>query len=152
MLEKVFANDLKEIQEMIEQEFPYVKKPKEKLESKIDNPFFFLFKKTVEGKLAGFIEIEVLEENKFLRLNGITIHPVFRKKGIGKQLLKKTIDFLREKKFETIFLLVKKENAIAIKLYESQGFAWVRTLPEKIDNAIVEEYKLEFDTAVHGVH
>ncbi|MBU0636191.1 GNAT family N-acetyltransferase [Candidatus Micrarchaeota archaeon] len=152
MLEKVLQNDLKAIQALIEQEFPYVKKPKEKLESKLNNPFFFLYKKTIENQLVGFIEFEVLGEKKEVRLNALAILPSFRNQGIGKQVLEEGIQKMQEKGFERIWLWVKQENQIARELYENQGFVWVRALPKKIDNAMVEEYKLEFEKEWHGVH
>lgn len=143
MILTVSLNDVPVLQKLIGQEFPYIKKPKEQLGSRIQNPFFFLFKIEQNKKLAGFCEIEVLEENKTVRLNALAILPEFRKKGLGNQLLKEILQFLKEKKFETIWLLVKRENKIARKMYEKKGFQWNRALPKKIDNAIVEEYRLE---------
>lgn len=143
MIQLVAPNDFLAIQKLIEKEFPYVKKPGEQLESRIQNPFFFLFKIEREKKLAGFCEIEALEENKTVRLNALAILPEFRKKGLGNQLLEAILEFLKEKKFETVWLLVKKENKIAQQMYKKNGFVWIQTLPKKIDNAVVEEYKLE---------
>ena len=143
MIFAVSLNDVPVLQKLIGQEFPYIKKPREQLKSRIQNPFFFLFKIESSQKLAGFCEIEVLEENRTVRLNALAILPEFRKKGQGNQLLKETLQFLKEKKFETVWLLVKRENKIAQQLYKKNGFEWQQTLPKKIDNAVVEEYKLE---------
>lgn len=145
MIQSLSPSDVSSIQKLIEKEFPYIKKPKEQLESRIQNPFFFLFKTEQNKKLAGFCEIEILEEGKIVRLNALAVLPEFRKKGLGKKLLKAVLEFLKEKKFETVWLLVKRENRIARKMYKKQGFKRIQTLPNPIDNAVVEEYKLELN-------
>ncbi len=152
MIQPVVPSDFAAIQKIIEKEFPYLKKPGQQLESKTSNPFFFLFKITHEKKLAGFCEIEVLEEGKTVRLNALAVLPENRKKGFGNQLLRETIWFLKEKKFETVWLLVKSENKIARKMYEKNGFEWQQTLPKPIDNAVVEEYKLELKKTGKNPH
>jgi ribosomal protein S18 acetylase RimI-like enzyme len=152
MMQRVSISDVPVLQKLIQKEFPYIKKPKEQLESRIQNPLFFLFKIENGKKLAGFCEIEVLEENKIARLNALAVLPECRKKGLGNQLLQAVLRFLQERGFETIGLLVKSKNKIARSLYEKNGFAWIQTLPKPIDNATVEEYKLELQKkALSGV-
>lgn len=143
MLQAITLEDLPAIQKLIEEEFPYIKKPLEQLEKKIENPLFFLFKVSQQQVLAGFCEVEILEENKSVRINGLAVFPAFRKKGFGGQLLQNVVSFLKEQQFETIWLLVKQKNRIARKLYEKEGFQHMRTLPKKIDYSTVEEYALE---------
>ena len=43
-------------------------------------------------------------------------------KGLGKKMLKKLLIVAEEKKVNSIFLSVDKDNAVAIKLYEKFGF------------------------------
>jgi ribosomal protein S18 acetylase RimI-like enzyme len=139
----VTPNDFSVIQQLIEKEFPYIQKPRQQLEAKINNPFFFLFKIVHGKKFAGFCEIEVLMEKQVCRLNALAVLSEYRKKGLGNRLLKEVLGFLKKEGFETVWLLVKSENRIARKMYEKNGFKWNQTLPKKIDNSVVEEYKLE---------
>ena len=152
MIERVTMEDMRFIRELVEKEFPYVKKTGQKIESKIDNPHFFLFKISEQGRFAGFVEIEVLEEHTEVRLNGLAIIPEYREKGLGKKLLHETIEFLRGEDFEIVWLLVKRTNTVARTLYEKEGFNWVQTLPQQIDNAVVEEYCLELKTEKDSQH
>lgn len=46
----------------------------------------------------------------------------FRGKGYGKMLIKKAIKLAKERKVDSIELVVNKNNKIAKKLYEQAGF------------------------------
>lgn len=142
MIETATQTDLPEIQALIEQEFPYLQKPKETLAKKITDPKYTLFVIRQASQFAGFSETEELKKNKSIRLNALAIHPDYRKKGLGQQLLQFTLGFLRTKQFETVEILVKRNNTIARELYEKNGFAWKDTFPQYIDRSVVEEYEL----------
>src|SRR3989344_7435367 len=115
-IEPVFPLDALALKPLIEREFPYIKEPLEQLETRIQNPFFFLFKISNANHPAGFCEWEKIGE-KTVRLNALAILPKERNNGFGKQLLEHSISFLKQNGFENASLLVKKQNAIARALY-----------------------------------
>ncbi|MFH0955133.1 MAG: GNAT family N-acetyltransferase [Candidatus Micrarchaeota archaeon] len=134
--------DVEPVQELIATEFPYLRNPRLQVQAKLNLPAFFLFKIEREKKLAGFIELEKLAA-KIVRLNGLAVFPRFRKKGVGTELLKESILFLKQNRFEKVELLVKRENKVAQKMYQKAGFVWVSTLEKEIDDAVVDEYALQ---------
>ncbi len=69
---------------------------------------------------AGFLGIWD-EENKIHVIN-VTVHPQYRRKGIGRHLVAFAINYAKEKGKKEIYLEVRKTNIFAIKLYESMGF------------------------------
>lgn len=144
-MQRVEKKDIPIIEKLVQTEFSYVKKPKQQLESKINNPFFFLFKIVHQNQFAGFIEFEVLEENAVIRLNGLAVLRALRNKKLGSRLLHDSLIEIKQHGFQTVFLLVKQQNAIAKKMYEHEGFRFSQTLPKPIDNAIVDEYQLAFE-------
>ncbi|MFW9983057.1 MAG: GNAT family N-acetyltransferase [Candidatus Thorarchaeota archaeon] len=58
-------------------------------------------------------------------LEAIGIHPKFRRKGLGKILLRKSIEVLRSQNAQNFSLGVDTANSPAIKLYERFGFETV---------------------------
>ena len=139
-------NDIDEILEIENQSFP---KPWSiaLFEKELDNPFSFSFvarlnKKdsskpsttfvrvggtarvghsdVVLGKLIGYIVIWLVAEESHV-LN-IAVHPDYRRKGIGKRLIKFIMDFLLNKSTRAVYLEVRKSNTAAQKLYRGLGF------------------------------
>ncbi|TCK03448.1 ribosomal protein S18-alanine N-acetyltransferase [Phorcysia thermohydrogeniphila] len=72
------------------------------------------------GRVVGYLIAWVV--GKTCDVNRIAVLPAFRRRGVGKELLKKLLDILREEGVEEVFLEVRKSNIPAIKLYESFGF------------------------------
>ncbi len=58
----------------------------------------------------------------------ISVAPEFRRQGIGRRLLRFTIEFMEQACVSVIFLEVRRTNHAAIKLYKDYGFeeAYVR--------------------------
>lgn len=74
----------------------------------------------INGQTAGFLGI--WDEEKKIHIINITVHPEYRRKGIGKNLLAFAVNYAKEKGKKEIYLEVRKTNISAIKLYESMGF------------------------------
>ncbi|MGH4119250.1 GNAT family N-acetyltransferase [Clostridium sp.] len=55
-------------------------------------------------------------------INTLGIAPVFQNKGLGKALIVKCIEKLRERKIDQIKLLVITTNYVAVKMYRDSGF------------------------------
>ena len=78
------------------------------------------FKLTVDDTLAAFaITQTVLDE---ATLFNIAVHPIFQRRGLGRELLEHLIAELESRGILTLWLEVRQSNAPAIALYESLGF------------------------------
>lgn len=53
---------------------------------------------------------------------GIIIHPTYRNRGFGKEMLISAIDYCRKEKCKKIRLTVDKDNIVAKKMYLKAGF------------------------------
>lgn len=134
-------SDSKEIVSMILEEFPYAKISSEKLAKKMKRKAIRVFKAVENEKIIGFLELEKLDSNT-ARINGISVKPEMRGKGLGKKILEYGIDFLKGKKIKRILLMVKQSNTEAKKLYSEMGFRFMGMLENKIDNDTIEELEL----------
>lgn len=69
----------------------------------------------------------------------ISVDPEWRRLGIGRRLLRFTLDFMEERHVTVIFLEVRRSNRPAIKLYEDYGFVtvYVRKLYYGDEDAMV---------------
>ncbi len=142
MIKPVVDSDLPEIISMINREFPYVSISIEKIREKIRKKKIFVFKAVEGEKLLGFIEAEMLEAG-LARINGLTVKPSERNRGIAGKLLDHMIRFLHGKNVRRIMLLVKQKNEEAKKLYGQKGFKFMGLYRREIDQAIVEEMELD---------
>ena len=70
--------------------------------------------------IIGFLTAQRIIDN--FEINSFFISPSFRRKGVGKKLLKKFIKNCTEKNIKTIFLEVMQSNTTAIKLYKKFRF------------------------------
>ncbi len=78
---------------------------------------------TLAGKFAGAIAIDGNQENnEEARLRWLIVTPEFQGKGIGKALLRKSIEFCKEASYKRIYLWTFKGLEPARYLYESEGF------------------------------
>jgi ribosomal-protein-alanine N-acetyltransferase len=86
------------------------------LNNEIAQNWVYLENNIIKGYIFGWnIEDEY-------HLNNIAVHPVFRKKGIAKEILTFCITNLKKEKVKTIYLEVNTRNLPAIQFYLSFGF------------------------------
>lgn len=92
--------------------------------------FLFAFDKE---RIVG---IRVLYANDMLTKSAhgllLSILPEYQGLGIGRQMYLQTIEFLKQREMDRIFLFVHYENIRAIKLYKSLGFKEISTELPKI--------------------
>ena len=90
--------------------------------SEIKSGFSDFFGAFSEEKLAGYIGGRTIcgETEIF----NVAVSPEFRRNGIGKALIEKFIEAVREKETQVIFLEVRTSNLGAISLYEKAGFVF----------------------------
>ena len=132
--------DVPRILKIVQKEFPYKNFEEERFHERVLQPSVFVFK-AVEGKqLAGFIDIEFMDEQTG-RITALSVMERFRGKKIGKKLVEFAIDFFKKQACERIVLLVAKENETAKKVYSEAGFKKTKDL-EKIGGKEAEEMEL----------
>ncbi|MCB2294697.1 GNAT family N-acetyltransferase [Clostridium algoriphilum] len=86
---------------------------------RLDNTFISYLAE-LKGEIIGKIHISVIDNEGFIY--GFGVLPYFRGKGYGREILNITMNILKEKNIENIFLDVATENKSALDLYESCGF------------------------------
>ncbi|MGY5861462.1 MAG: GNAT family N-acetyltransferase [Candidatus Thorarchaeota archaeon] len=77
-----------------------------------------------DGAIVGFILV-VSRSDDEEHLESIGVHPMFRRKGLGKTLLGKSTEVLRGQKVQSFTLGVDPVNIPAVRLYEKFGFKTV---------------------------
>jgi ribosomal protein S18 acetylase RimI-like enzyme len=132
------SNDISWIDNVIKNEFPYTEFSESDISSKLNNSNFCLWCAYKGNIPLGFVEGQFFEETKECRLNAVFVEDSFREKGIGTALVKKIVRECMKRNVPRMFLLVKKENAVAKKLYEKSGFVF-----EKIHDKIIEGSEVE---------
>lgn len=58
-------------------------------------------------------------------ISNVVVAPAFRRRGIARQLMEAAMDFVAARGAAWAFLMVRRENQAAIRLYETLGFAEV---------------------------
>lgn len=122
LIEPISKNDIPLVAENILREFPYTEVTSERLAAKLAGKKFFIFKITFEGKLAAFIDFEILQTGVG-RIRGVVVIEKHRRKGFAKKLVSFAIERLwNEFHCKKIILTVSKDNHAALRIYASFGF------------------------------
>ncbi|MCS7017245.1 MAG: ribosomal protein S18-alanine N-acetyltransferase [Gemmatales bacterium] len=95
-------------------------------------------------QLVGFIVYE-LQKSQMVMLN-LAVHPQFRRRGIGRQLVERLISKLTQQRRDKITLEVRERNLPAQLFFKALGFHAVRVLreyyPDTGEDAYVMQYHL----------
>lgn len=139
MISKVEEKDVPALERLISKEFAYKGLDRQKILERMKSPEIMIFKKTTEGKLVGFVELDMKGGEAFMNAVGVT--EGHRGKGFGKELVEYAADFAREHGFQKIGLFVKKGNEKAKALYSKIGFRFVKYHRKVIDGSVVEVWE-----------
>ncbi len=71
-------------------------------------------------KIVGFLGVWSEEEK--LHIVNIAVHPSYRKRGVGSQLMEFAVSIAKKSRKKEIYLEVRKTNFVAQKLYKKYGF------------------------------
>ncbi|MBW9154022.1 GNAT family N-acetyltransferase [Clostridium estertheticum] len=112
----------------------YFGKPLNEIDDKedVENSFiqqgdnFISYMALLKEVIIGKVHISIINKEGFIY--GFGVLPVFRGKGYGRIVLLATLDILKEKGADNIFLEVESQNKNAIGLYESCGFEEVSVM------------------------
>lgn len=87
------------------------------------NPVSNFYILEIQDKLAGYVIFWIFKEEAHIA--NVAVHPEYRHKGYGEQLLNWVIHFCRRKGVEKISLEVNEINDTALQLYTKTGFTQV---------------------------
>ena len=104
-----------------------------------------VFAKKTGSELAGFIEIEMIEN--LARINALSVQEKHRNMGFAKELLEHALDYIRKAQAEKVVLLVKTTNERAKKLYQQSGFEFIGMHDKPIDGSQVEIWEKDLSQA-----
>jgi len=90
------------------------------------NDNFISYMAELHQKIIGKIHISIIDNEGFIY--GFGVLPNCRGKGYGREILMSTLDVLKKKGVDNIFLEVATENKNALGLYESCGFQQVSVM------------------------
>ena len=95
--------------------------------SELTNPLSLWVVATDAGRVVGYVGSQsVLDEADMMNL---AVLPAYRRRGIGKELVCRLTDELRNKKIHSLMLEVRASNDSAIALYCNLGFCQVGCRP-----------------------
>ena len=83
---------------------------------------------TLAGRMAGYSS--AVADAKRAELVSIAVHPRYRRRGVARALINRTLALLRGEGVRQCWLTVRPANAEAIRLYESFGFRHVRRVKD----------------------
>jgi len=90
----------------------------------IDKGGEIFFAKT-KDEIIGTVALMPTSEKDIFELSKMAVKPNYRNKGVGKQLLKKCVEFSKYKCLKSLILYSNKKLKNAIYLYEEYGFTEV---------------------------
>ncbi|MBN1273454.1 MAG: GNAT family N-acetyltransferase [Candidatus Aminicenantes bacterium] len=67
-------------------------------------------------------ESAFIKENRYLYLEQIGVHPLFRRRGIGRELIKAILEYARQKSLGRVVLDTWEFNEEALRFFQSMGF------------------------------
>lgn len=96
-----------------------------------------------DGRIAGYICASlVIDEGHIL---DVAVHPLWRRRGLGRRLITETLDHLARQGCRRVFLEVRASHAEVIRFYEQAGFRVIQTRKcyyvSPIDDAVIMELR-----------
>lgn len=141
---KALEKDAEELSLQISEEFPYTEANSQNLKARMKRPVIRLFKCVEKGKIAGFLEMEMLDGVFGVwRINGLAVKKEFRKKGFGEKLAEFAVSFAQKQDATQLLLLVRPDNSIAKKIYSRLGFENSGFWKSPINGKKAEEWVLK---------
>ncbi len=111
--------------------------------AEIRNPFSLSYVLFLDDKIVGYIVL--WDYGKSLHIANITVHPDYRRMGLGRFMIRFAKQKAKERGIRFLTLEVRKSNLPARRLYESEGFVEIGLLrgyyPGDFEDAIIYQYK-----------
>jgi len=89
----------------------------------LENPYASLFvaRRREPAIVVAFACVWVVDQE--IKVNNIAVHPDWRRRGVGRRLLRHLVDFARSLACREMTLEVRPSNEAALALYGEAGFA-----------------------------
>jgi len=100
------------------------------------------------GEICGFASVE--DTGKELELYAIYVGIGFKNKGYGRILLKNVIDYSKELQYDTVTLVVTKENDYAQDFYKKNNFI-LTSCKEKSKTVMMKRFNLNGVYEIAGI-
>jgi len=95
-----------------------------------------------DGSVVGYTGL--VPEGDRLFISKLYLRKEFRGKGLGSQALKSIFELCRREGLGSVYLTVNRNNSVAIRAYERNGFATVRTQVADIGNGyVMDDFVME---------
>ena len=124
MIRTMKAEDLEEVLAIEKESFSSPWSHENFLYEIKENPFAKCYVYEEEGKILGYAMMWILFENG--DITNIAVHPQYRNRGIGQQLLNRLFEEADKEGLEYLHLEVRVSNKEAIPLYLKNGFEILR--------------------------
>lgn len=82
-----------------------------------------------DGRLVGNVTISRVTVQHWL-ISNVAVHPDYRRRGIGRDLMEASVDWIRERRARWVTLEVRRDNEPAKSLYFNMGFVVVEGTAE----------------------
>lgn len=76
----------------------------------------------LEGEVVGYITTRLDEESGIGWIPNMAVDPAHQEKGIGRDLLQASLDFMRERGMECAKIETLEQNEVGSRFYPSAGF------------------------------
>ncbi|MEI6285555.1 MAG: ribosomal protein S18-alanine N-acetyltransferase [Bacillota bacterium] len=117
---RMFLHEVEDIYNIEKQSFDGAMWPLSAFIEEAAEEMAIYFVATLDGKIIGYSGFWVIIDE--IHLNNIAVLPQFRRRGIAKALLLKTIEYGVGRLAEKMTLEVSDKNVAAVELYRSFGF------------------------------
>ncbi|MCA9740572.1 MAG: GNAT family N-acetyltransferase [Deferribacteres bacterium] len=121
-------------------DFSSAAQPPDHMQRFLQNPDNYLLTATINGATAGFLLAHALdrlkEDAQKMFIYEIEVAKQYRRKGIGRALIRHIVALARQRKMLSAFVLTNRANNAAVELYRATG----ATVPN--DDDVLFEYRL----------
>lgn len=139
-IRKIEERDFGRVAELTNSGFPHMTMTSSKIGWRVSLGYSY-FVAVINGEVAGFVDIKLKE--KRAKLMGMAVDERFRGQGVGGALIRKFIEFAMKNGKKTAYLKVRRDNPIAIHLYERNGFILKSELERNGESFYILYKKLE---------
>jgi ribosomal protein S18 acetylase RimI-like enzyme len=112
--------------------FPYANFSSNEIVRRIESKSYVYLVARIKGKLAGYLDYEVLEDHA--KILGLAVLSECRNRGVARALVNAALNAIQASGFRRVFLFVAKDNEVAQKIYKEFGFSCFGTLERKIND------------------
>ena len=91
--------------------------------AELELPFSWVWVAKIKNELVGYCSCWEIEGE--LQIANLAVHPDFRNRGIGKNILQEILNRACQRKVKKVTLEVRESNQFGLKLYQAFGFTEV---------------------------